>query len=225
MGLLGAAAGLGLIVGPGFGGWLGAISIATPFFASAGISLATVLLILFLLPESLPASARERTLPASFVRKRTEACPEQGQKDTGHIELWRALLSPIGILLFMAFLASFGLANFEAVFGLYALDKFSYGPERVGMILAVVGLVSTAGKVFTGALTRRWGDELVVKASLFAGSVGFLVLLSPTPIPPFCSLPAFSSCPRRSCDRLCFRSLPGEPPSVRGRPWDCATRL
>ena len=91
--------------------------------------------------------------------------------------MWRALSSPIGILLFMAFLASFGLANFEAVFGLYALAKFSYGPERVGVILAVVGLVSTVGKVFTGALTRRWGDELVVKTSLFAGSAGFLVLL------------------------------------------------
>jgi len=77
----------------------------------------------------------------------------------------------------MAFLASFGLANFEAVFGLYALEKFSYGPERVGVILAVVGLVSTVGKVFTGALTRRWGDASVIKTSLFAGSIGFLVLL------------------------------------------------
>lgn len=178
MGFLGAAAGLGLIVGPGFGGWLGAISIATPFFASAGISLATVLLILFLLPESLPASARERApRPAPRMGKRAGAFPGQGQGIEGHVQVWRALLSPIGILLFMAFLASFGLANFEAVFGLYALDKFSYGPERVGMILAVVGLVSTIGKVFTGALTRRWGDESVIKSSLFAGSVGFLVLL------------------------------------------------
>jgi len=92
-------------------------------------------------------------------------------------ELWRALASPIGILLFMAFLSSFGLANFEAVFGLYALQKFNYGPESVGMILAVVGLVSTVGKVFTGALTRRWGDAAVIKTSLFTGSIGFLVLL------------------------------------------------
>jgi MFS transporter, DHA1 family, multidrug resistance protein len=163
MGLLGAAGGLGLIVGPGFGGWLGAVSISTPFFAAAGMSLATVLLILFLLPESLPAQARQSG--------------EMQVKTMQFGELWRALLSPIGILLFMAFLASFGLANFEAVFGLYALEKFSYGPERVGVILAVVGLVSTVGKVFTGALTRRWGDEWVVKTSLFAGSVGFLVLL------------------------------------------------
>ena len=165
MGILGAAGGLGLILGPGFGGWLGGVSLATPFFAAAGISLVSVLLILFLLPESLPAQARQ---PAERKTKTLRA--KRG-------ELWSALLSPIGILLFMAFLASFGLANFEAVFGLYALEKFSYGPERVGVILAVMGLVSTVGKVFTGTLTRRWGDASVIKTSLFTGSVGFLVLL------------------------------------------------
>src|SRR5512136_1275812 len=96
MGVLGAAGGLGLILGPGFGGWLGGISLATPFFAAAGISLATVLLILFLLPESLPAQARQPS--------------DKKIKTIQFDELWHALLSPIGILLFMAFLASFGLA-------------------------------------------------------------------------------------------------------------------
>jgi len=165
MGILGAMMGLGIILGPGFGGWLAVISLPTPFFAAAGLSLLSLLLILFLLPESLPAEARQQV--GGKVR-----AVQFGQ-------LWRALAggSPIGTLLFMAFLASFGLANFEAVFGLYALEKFEYGPERVGMILTVVGLVSTLGKIFTGPLTRRWGDAVVIKASLLTGSVGFLVLL------------------------------------------------
>jgi DHA1 family multidrug resistance protein-like MFS transporter len=165
MGMLGAAGGLGLILGPGFGGWLGSVSLATPFFAAAGISLVSMMLILFLLPESLPMQARQPS--------------DRRIKTMQFSELWSALSgrNPIGILLFMAFLASFGLANFEAVFGLYALEKFSYGPERVGVILAVVGFVSTVGKVFTGALTRRWGDASVIKTSLFTGSIGFLVLL------------------------------------------------
>src|SRR5512136_3364402 len=46
MGVLGAAGGLGLILGPGFGGWLGGISLSTPFFAAAGLSLASMALIL-----------------------------------------------------------------------------------------------------------------------------------------------------------------------------------
>jgi DHA1 family multidrug resistance protein-like MFS transporter len=163
MGILGAAGGSGLILGPGFGGWLGTVSIATPFFAAAAISLVSMLLIMFLLPESLPKEARQR------AGSKIKTMPLG--------EFWSVLLSPIGILLFMAFLASFGLANFEAVFGLYALQKFNYGPESVGMILAVVGLVSTVGKVFTGALTGRWGDAVVIKTSLFTGAIGFLVLL------------------------------------------------
>jgi len=163
MGILGAAMGLGLILGPGFGGWLGNISLATPFFAAAALSLLTMILVFFLLPESLSPAARQQA---------------GGKVRTVQFgELWRALSSPIGILLFMVFLASFGLANFEAVFGLYALQKFGYGPDRVGAILAVVGLVTTVGKVFTGSLTRRWGDAAVIKTSLFTGSVGFLVLL------------------------------------------------
>ena len=78
----------------------------------------------------------------------------------------------------MAFLASVGLANFESVFGLYALEKFDYGPVQVGTILTVVGLVSTAGKIFTGSLTQRWGDPIVIKVSLIAGAAAYLVLLA-----------------------------------------------
>ena len=120
-------------------------------------------LIGLLLPESLPAHRRQS------AGKKIQVVQFR--------DLWSALLSPIGILLFMAFLPSFGLANFEAVFGLYALQKFGYGPGRVGAILAVMGFVSTVGKVFTGSLTRRWGDASVIKLSLFTGSMGFLVLL------------------------------------------------
>jgi DHA1 family multidrug resistance protein-like MFS transporter len=93
-------------------------------------------------------------------------------------ELWQALSSPIGVLLLMVALFSFALTNFEAVFGLYALKKFSYGPEQVGTILMVVAVVSTVGKAtLTGPATKRWGEPAVIKASLLAGSFGFLVLL------------------------------------------------
>lgn len=169
MGILGAAMSLGVIGGPGFGGWLGAISIRTPFFVAAGMSLVGLVLIFLVLPESLPTEERERA---------------DGKLKTMQLgRLWRALFSPIGILLFLMFLLSFGLANFEAVFGLYALEKFGYGPERVGMILMVVAIVSAAGKIFTGALTRNLGDEPVVKISLLAGAVGYLVLLAANTYP------------------------------------------
>jgi DHA1 family multidrug resistance protein-like MFS transporter len=169
MGILGAAGGLGLILGPGFGGALAATSLSMPFFAGAAIALATVPLVWFWLPESLPAG----------VRRQSAGLPSR----LGWKNVAGALRSPIGFLLFLAFLASFGLANFEAVFGLYALEKFQFNTGQVGMVLTVVGLVSTSGKVFTGALTLRWGDANVIKSSLFAGSIGFLVLLAANSYP------------------------------------------
>ncbi len=164
MGALGAAMALGLIVGPAMGGLLAGESLSTPFFIAAALSLLALLLILFLLPESLPAGERGQQ------EKRIHTVQFGALKS--------ALVGPLGTLFFMVALFSFALSNFEAVFGLYALQKYDYGPERVGMILMVVALVSTVGKVaLTGPTTRRWGEERVIKASLIAGSIGFATLI------------------------------------------------
>jgi DHA1 family multidrug resistance protein-like MFS transporter len=164
MGILGAAMALGVILGPGLGGWLAGDSLSRPFFIAAALSLLALLLIFLLLPESLAAEDRRK-----------------GGGRIGSVnlrELWQALASPIGVLLLMVALFSFALTNFEAVFGLYALKKFSYGPEQVGSILMVIAIVSTVGKAtLTGPTTKRWGEPAVIKASLLAGSVGFLALL------------------------------------------------
>ena len=164
MGILGAAMALGVILGPGLGGWLAGDSLSRPFFIASALSLLSLLLIFLLLPESLPLEDR-RT----------------GGGKIGIInfrELWQALSSPIGVLLLMVALFSFALTNFEAVFGLYALKKFSYGPEQVGTILMVIAVVSTVSKAtLTGPATKRWGEPAVIKTSLLGGSVGFLALL------------------------------------------------
>jgi DHA1 family multidrug resistance protein-like MFS transporter len=164
IGWLGSAAGLGIILGPGVGGWLGRDSLSLPFFVGAGLAWTALLLVGFLLPETVPSSGRSDRRGAHVL--------ELGS-------LWDALSSPIGFPLFLLFLVSFGLANFEAVFGLYAAERFGFGPERVGTILVVVGLVTTLGKgALTGPLTKRWGEETVIKASMLAGAAGYLVLLA-----------------------------------------------
>ena len=163
MGKLGAAMAFGVILGPGIGGWLASDSLSTPFFIASALALLALLMIIFILPESLPAEKRQSGGKLLSFDWRG---------------LWRALSSPIGVLLIMLMLFSFALTNFEAVFGLYALDKYAYGPEQVGTILMVVALVSTIGKAaLTGPATRRWGEPTVIKASLLAGSIGYLVLL------------------------------------------------
>ncbi|MBN1148676.1 MAG: MFS transporter [Anaerolineales bacterium] len=164
IGQLGAAAALGLILGPGLGGWLAGDSLSLPFFIAAGFSLASLLLIALLLPESLPAAARQ---PAAGKLKMVALG-----------ELWRALFGPIGVLLLMAFLVSFAATNFQVIFGLYALKKFDFDPVQVGTVLAITGLVSALIQgALTGPLTKRWDEMLLIKVFLLTNALGFLVLL------------------------------------------------
>jgi len=163
-GLLGAVAGAGSVIGPGIGGLLAGGSLTTPFFVASALALVSVVLVALLLPESLPCQAR--------------GTQEEKIKLVRFDELWRALTGPIGMLLLIAFLATLGTSNFEAIFGLYMLDKLDYGPEQVGGILTLVGAIALVGRgLLTGVVTGRWGEPTVIKASLLVGSVGFILLL------------------------------------------------
>ena len=166
IGILGSASGLGIILGPGIGGWLGGMSLSLPFFVGAALSFVALVLLLALLPEA----HRDVGQDARDVRNRLIL---------NRRWIKQVFSGPAGFPLFLLFLVSVGLANFEAVFGLYAAQKFGYGPERVGTILVVIGVVTTLGKgLLTGPLTKRWGEGPVIKASMVAGAVGYLVLLA-----------------------------------------------
>ena len=165
MGVVGAAMGMGMVLGPGLGGWLAGSSLSTPFFVAAALSVVAMIFVLIVLPESLPQE--KRTAIEGKIKG-----PQFG-------EMGRALFSPIGILLVMAFLLSFGLTNFEAVFGLFSLEKHGYGPQRVGTVLTVIGLTSVLMQgVLTGPLTKRWGDVNLLRLSLAGSAVGFLLMLT-----------------------------------------------
>ena len=163
MGLIGAAMGIGMVLGPGLGGWVAEGSLSLPFFLAAGLSAIALLLLLALLPESLAPEARSKDVHL--------AGPKLGA-------MWAALAGPLGILFVLAFLVSFAMTHFEGVFGLYALHRFEYGPQQVGGILTVVGLVSAIAQgALTGPATRRWGEVAVIKTSLLASAIGFALML------------------------------------------------
>ncbi|MBN1666675.1 MAG: MFS transporter [Anaerolineales bacterium] len=164
MGLMGAAMGLGMVLGPGLGGWLGNQSLARPFFLATGLSLLAAFFVLLVLPESLqPENRNQRSQQASGSRFN---------------KLWLALRGPLGILFVLAFLISFGLTNFESVFGLYALERFGYGPQRVGTILTFIGLTSAVIQGgLAGPLTRRFGEVPIIRFCLFGSAIGFVLML------------------------------------------------
>ncbi len=165
MGIVGAAFGTGMVLGPGIGGTMSKISLEAPFFFAAGASILAMLLIGVFLPESLPHE------------KRVDA----GQRVRG-LDLrlmWKSLSGPIGFLLILAFLHNFALTNFEGIFGLYAQLRYDFDPPTIGLIMTVVGLVSAVVQgILTGPATRRFGDMAVIRASLFASVLGFLSMLA-----------------------------------------------
>jgi DHA1 family multidrug resistance protein-like MFS transporter len=166
MGVIGAAMGVGMVIGPGLGGLLARRSLALPFFIAAGLSTLALVFIFAALPESLPHEKRDAG--AGDIRG-----PQLGQ-------MWRALSGPIGILLVLSFLLSFGVTNFESVFGLFGKDRHGYDTLQVGIILMAIGVVSAVVQgMLTGPATRRFGEVAVVRASLIGSAVGFALMLLP----------------------------------------------
>jgi MFS transporter, DHA1 family, multidrug resistance protein len=170
MGIVGAAFGIGMVLGPGLGGWLASESLPLPFFVAGGLSMIAFILIATILPESLPEE--KRSISAGKFHG-----PQIGL-------MWTSLLGPLGFLLFMAFLLAFGLTNFEAIFGLYSADRYSYTPRLVGILFMVIGITSAVVQgVFTGPLTRRWGEARIIRGSLIASAAGFFILTQVNTLP------------------------------------------
>ncbi len=161
MGIIGAAMGIGMVLGPGLGGWLAGSSLSIPFILAGALSVLAFVLILLILPESL--------LQKSATRKITG--PQLSV-------LWQALAGPLGILFILSFLLSFGLTNFEGVFGLYAARKYGYGPQQVGTILTMVGIISAVIQGFlVGPLTRRFGEVIIIRLAFMNTAIGFILMV------------------------------------------------
>jgi DHA1 family multidrug resistance protein-like MFS transporter len=164
MGMIGAAMGVGMVIGPGIGGWLAGYSLSAPFFAASALSLVVLVLVLLLVPESLPPAAR------------THAA--RGARGSRLRAMVQAVAGPTGFLFVLAFLLSFGLASFEGIFGLYAAQRYQYGPAQVGTIMTLIGVISAVVQGgLVGPLSRRWGEAAIIRASLFCTSLGFLLML------------------------------------------------
>ncbi len=164
MGVIGAAMGVGMVLGPGLGGWLAGQSLSAPFFLAAFMSFMSLAMIWFVLPESLPQEHRA-----------TETRKFQGPQLK---IMWKALFGPIGFLLFLAFLVNFALASFEGIFGLYADKAYGFGPAQVGTVMMVVGVISSLVQMMiTGPATRKLGEATVIKLSLVASAVGFILMV------------------------------------------------
>ena len=166
MGQLGAAVGIGVIIGPLLGGLLSARSLALPFFVGSGLAFLSLLLVVFFLPESRSAQGlQEDTAQARASRSLHPRA----------FDLYaRILLGPAGILLLLILIMSFGMTNFQGMIGLYAIDKFAFNTKQVGSIWMLMGIILILGQgVLVGPLSRRLGELQLIKLGLLGGALGF----------------------------------------------------
>ncbi|MCK8826125.1 MFS transporter [Fuchsiella alkaliacetigena] len=64
------------------------------------------------------------------------------------------------------------------MYGLYALERYGYGPEQVGIILMVMGLMyALAQGILVGPLTKRFSENKIIVAALAGNAVGFIAIL------------------------------------------------
>ncbi len=163
MGQLGAAIGLGVVLGPMLGGLLSTDSLSLPFFVGSGLALVSLLLVYVLLPESHPPQAVDSVKAEPFWRRDT---------------LKKVLLSPAGMLMLLILIISFGMTNFQGIIGLYVLDKFSFDTRQVGAIWMVVGgVMLLAQGLLTGPLTKAMGEVALIRIGLLGGVLGFAAVL------------------------------------------------
>lgn len=162
LGLVGAAFGLGFIIGPVTGGFLSQWGYAFPAFAAAALAFVNLVLVGFWLPESLTPEKRA-------------AMPEKRPPVT-LAALLQALRRPFtGPLLITRFFFGLAFAIFQTIFALYALKKFQLDARQTGLVLTFVGVLSVFVQGFLiGRLTRRFREDLLIVVAVFVMALSLL---------------------------------------------------
>jgi DHA1 family tetracycline resistance protein-like MFS transporter len=161
-GLIGAAFGLGFIIGPGIGGLLTGWGIRAPFYAAAVLTLLNWLYGYFVLPESLSKEHRRK-----FEWKRANPL--------GSLQNLKKYPAVAGLLvaLFLDYLAAHAIQSNWSYFTAY---RFQWTPKTIGISLAVVGvLVSFVQGVLIRVITPRIGNERSIYIGLLFCAIGMFL--------------------------------------------------
>ena len=161
-GKMGVAFGLGFVLGPAVGGWLGAIDARLPFWGAAATSLMNACYGFFLLPESLSRKQR-----MTFTWRRANP--------VGSLVLLRSHRELFGLAT-SNFLMNLAHVVLPSVAVLYMGYRYGWGSTAVGLTLAAVGMCAM---IVQGGLvkivTAKWGERRTLLTGLLCGAVGFAI--------------------------------------------------
>ncbi|MBN8636453.1 MAG: MFS transporter [Anaerolineae bacterium] len=174
LGLLGAAFGLGFIIGPiiAFASLaIGGNDYHVPAFVAAGFSLLSVLLTTFWFKETLPADKRNQG--------------EKRNKGSVFSNIFQALRLPVvGLLLVLMFFQQLIFGGFENLIALFTLNRLGINASGNAVIFVFVGVVLVMVQgYFIGKWSRRFGERKLIFAGLALLAAG-LILTAITPAQP-----------------------------------------
>jgi len=161
-GMVGAAFGLGFIIGPVIGGIAGKIDVQYPFFISAGLTFLNLIYGYFVLPESLAPEKRR-----DFDLKRANPI--------GSLKLIRKYPIVIGLIasFFLLYLASQAV---QTTWTYYSMYKFDWDEAMVGYSLGVVGVIVA---IVQGGLVKYavkwWGEKKTIYRGYLLWIIGLIL--------------------------------------------------
>ena len=126
-GLMGAAFGLGFVIGPVVGGFLGDFGTRVPFFATAGLIFFNLLLGIAFMPES---HARENRRKFELARANPFAAFQQMSR-------FKIVFGIMGVM----FLNSLGHHALPAIWSFWGIEKFDWSPREIGYSLGFIGIL------------------------------------------------------------------------------------
>ena len=162
-GMMGAAFGLGFVIGPAIGGLLGAYGPRVPFFVAAGISLLNFVFGYFVLPETLKPEQRR-----SFEWARANPF--------GTFKVFKSYpgVLPLCVVMFIYFFAA---AVYPAIWPFWGIAKFGWSAAMLGITLAIFGTLMALVQAFlTAPAVKYFGESRLTIIGLISaviGSIGF----------------------------------------------------
>jgi len=161
-GILGAAFGLGFIIGPAIGGIFGEIDIRLPFYIAAGLTFVNFLVGLFFVPESLHVDKRRTMEPKKMI-------PGVSLVKIGKY----AGLAGLILALFFANIAG---QTLPAIWSFFSIEMFDWSERDIGISLMVVGvLVSIVQGGLVGTLVKTFGQTKVIIVGFSLWTIGMFL--------------------------------------------------
>lgn len=160
MGMIGAAFGLGFTFGPMIGGIMSRVSYAAPFYVAAAMAAANVILLYFILPESLPKEHRA-----------------QPHENASILEVFRHGTGMFGLVVATYFFLVAGFTIMTTLFALFTERRFGYDAHANGYLFGFIGIVTVIVQGgLIGRLVTMFGETALARVGLLVTAASLACL-------------------------------------------------